>query len=58
MCTTALESMNGRKGWATAELRDRPGGQLYSSARALYIIDRASPLPGGNFELPAKPLNA
>ena len=38
LCTAALESVEGRKGWVTAELRDRLGGELLCSARALFIL--------------------
>ena len=43
VCTTALESVDGRKTWVTAELRDRPDGVLYASARALFVIPRQAP---------------
>lgn len=45
VCTTSLESVDGRKVWVRAELRDRPGGVLYSSARALFVIPRQIPAP-------------
>jgi len=55
VCTTSLESVEGRKAWVTAELRDRPGGQLYSSARALYVVAK-KPMPHleGEFEFRKK----
>ena len=45
--------------WVTAELRDRPGGVLYSSARALYVIAK-KPMPqlDGEFRLPQTPATA
>lgn len=59
VCTTSLESVDGRKGWVTAELRDRPGGELFASARALYVVAK-KPMPqlNGEFKLPAKPVTA
>ena len=51
LCTTSLESVHGRKGWLTAELRDRPGGELFSSARTLYLIAHSPPPQmAGEFE--------
>ena len=51
VCTTSVESVKGRKGWLQAELRDRPDGVLFSSARALYVV-ASSPLlqVDGDFE--------
>jgi len=59
VCTTSLESVAGRKAWVTAELRDRPGGELYSSARALYVVAK-KPMPHleGEFEFQRKAVTA
>jgi len=63
VCTTSLETVDGRKGWVTAELRDRPGGVLFCSARALYVMPK-SPVPatggggGGSMVVPEKPVSA
>lgn len=45
ICTTTLESVEGRKVWVRAEMRDRPDGVLYSTARALFVIPRQIPVP-------------
>lgn len=37
ICTARIASVEGRKIWTEAELRDRPGGTLYAVARALYV---------------------
>ncbi len=51
LCTASLESVHRRKAWLTAELRDRPGGALFSSARALYLIANSPPPQlAGEFE--------
>ena len=40
VCTASLESMEGRKAWVVAEVMDRPGGVLYASGRALFVIPK------------------
>lgn len=37
ICTARIASVEGRKIWTEAELRDRPGGMLYAAAKALYV---------------------
>lgn len=55
VCTTSLESIEGRKGWVTAQLRDQPDGEVYAAARALFVVPK-KPMPelAGEFEVPAK----
>lgn len=40
VCTASLESLEGRKAWVVAEVMDRPGGVLYASGRALFVIPK------------------
>jgi hypothetical protein len=55
VCTTSLESIEGRKGWVRAELRDCPDGELYASARALFVVPKkAMPELAGEFKVPVK----
>ena len=54
VCTTSLESVDGRKMWVGAQLCDRLDGELYASARALFVVPRrAMPELAGEFKLPA-----
>ncbi len=45
VCTASLESMDGRKAWVTAEVVNRPGGSLYATGRALFVIPKDKMLP-------------
>ena len=40
LCTASLESVEGRKTWVRAEVAARPGGDLYASGRALFVIPK------------------
>ena len=40
LCTTELESNDGRKVWMAATLSDGPGGKVYATARALFVAPK------------------
>lgn len=40
LCSTRLESVEGRKLWMVAELKDKPNGTTYATARALFVTPR------------------
>lgn len=40
LCTTKLESVEGRKLWMVAEVKDKPNGTTYATARALFVTPR------------------
>lgn len=40
LCTTEVESMNGRKLWMKATVSDGPDGQVYATARALFVAPK------------------
>ena len=42
MCTASLDSLDGRKAWVSAQVLDRPGGTLYATAKALFVIPKVS----------------
>ena len=44
LCETRVESMEGRKLWMKATVRDSPGGKVYATARALFVVPRTSRL--------------
>lgn len=37
LCTSKLESCEGRKVWMTCEVKDGPSGKVYATARALFV---------------------
>lgn len=39
-CTTRVEEINGRKLWMTAELKDKPDGITYATARSLFVAPK------------------
>lgn len=45
VCTASLQSMEGRKAWVLAEVLDRPGGTLYATGKALFVIPKDKMLP-------------
>ncbi|GMH40479.1 hypothetical protein BSKO_08383 [Bryopsis sp. KO-2023] len=42
LCTSRLESVEGRKLWMVAEVKDKPNGTTYATARALFVTPRVS----------------
>ena len=40
ICSASLQSLEGRKAWVTAEVLDRPGGVLYATGKALFVIPK------------------
>lgn len=40
LCTTEVESMEGRKLWMKATVSDGPEGQVYATARALFVAPK------------------
>lgn len=40
ICTASLDSLNGRKAWVSAQVLDRPGGTLYATGKALFVIPK------------------
>ena len=44
LCEAELESIDGRKMWMTARVQDRPGGKVYASSRALFVVPRTTSL--------------
>ena len=45
ICTASLQSLEGRKAWVLAEVLDRPGGTLYATGKALFVIPKDKMLP-------------
>lgn len=44
-CTAEVESHEGRKIWVKAELTDAPGGSVFATSRALFVIPKPSAEP-------------
>ena len=44
VCEVELESIEGRKLWMRGEVRDRPGGKVYATSRALFVVPRTASL--------------
>jgi acyl-coenzyme A thioesterase PaaI-like protein len=44
LCTTEVESIEGRKLWMKATVRDGPTGKVYATARALFVCPRTQRL--------------
>ncbi|KAK9812857.1 hypothetical protein WJX72_004768 [[Myrmecia] bisecta] len=44
LCTTEVESIDGRKVWMKAVMRDGPNGKVYATARALFVAPRPQKL--------------
>lgn len=44
LCETELESIEGRKFWMKATVRDCPDGKVYATAKALFVVPRTSRL--------------
>lgn len=40
LCSTKVELIDGRKLWMTAEVRDKPNGTVYATARGLFVAPR------------------
>jgi hypothetical protein len=40
VCTASLQSLDGRKAWVLAEVLDQPGGMLYATGKALFVIPK------------------
>lgn len=40
LCTTEVESAEGRKLWMRATVSDGPDGQVYATARALFVAPK------------------
>ena len=50
LCETELESIEGRKLWMRATVRDCPDGKVYATARALFVVPRTSRLINDGFK--------
>ncbi len=44
ICTASLDSIEGRKTWVTATVKDRPDGVEYAAGTALFVIPKKHPL--------------
>lgn len=44
ICTASLDSIEGRKTWVRAAVRDRPDGIEYAAGKALFVIPKKHPL--------------
>lgn len=44
ICTASLDSIEGRKTWVRATVKDRPDGVEYAAGRALFVIPKKHPL--------------
>lgn len=44
ICTASLDSIEGRKTWVRATVRDRPDGVEYAAGKALFVIPKKHPL--------------
>ena len=44
ICTSKLESLEGRKTWVTATVSDQPNGQIYAVGKALFVVPKTHPL--------------
>eukprot|EP00884_Botryococcus_braunii_P003412 jgi/Botrbrau1/13071/Bobra.0187s0033.1 len=44
LCTTEVESVEGRKLWMKATLRDGPHGKVFATARALFVVPKTTRL--------------
>ncbi len=42
ICTASLDSLDGRKAWVSAQVLDRPGGTLYATGKALFVIPKVT----------------
>jgi acyl-coenzyme A thioesterase PaaI-like protein len=40
ICTAWVTSIEGRKCWTAAEMRDEPGGTIFATGKALYVTPR------------------
>ncbi|KAL0049898.1 hypothetical protein WJX82_000211 [Trebouxia sp. C0006] len=44
ICTASLDSIEGRKSWVRATVKDRPDGVEYAAGKALFVIPKKHPL--------------
>ena len=44
ICTASLDSIEGRKTWVRATVKDRPDGLEYAAGKALFVIPKTHPL--------------
>lgn len=44
VCTASLDSIEGRKTWVRATVKDRPDGLEYAAGKALFVIPKTHPL--------------
>lgn len=44
ICTASLDSIEGRKTWVRAVVKDRPDGVEYAAGKALFVIPKKHPL--------------
>ncbi|DBA95108.1 TPA: hypothetical protein ACH3X1_002620 [Trebouxia sp. C0004] len=44
ICTASLDSIEGRKTWVRATVKDRPDGVEYAAGEALFVIPKKHPL--------------
>ena len=42
ICTASLDSLDGRKAWVSAQVLDKPGGTLYATGKALFVIPKVN----------------
>lgn len=40
ICTAGLTSIEGRKAWVHATVQDRPGGEVFATGKALFVIPK------------------
>ena len=44
LCEAELESIDGRKLWMRATVRDKPDGKVFATSRALFVVPRNTSL--------------
>lgn len=44
ICTASLDSIEGRKTWVRATVKDRPDGVEYAAGKALFVVPKKHPL--------------
>ena len=44
ICTASLDSIEGRKTWVRATVKDKPDGDEYAAGKALFVIPKKHPL--------------
>lgn len=44
ICTASMDSIEGRKTWVSATVKDKPDGVVYAAGKALFVIPKKHPL--------------